>query len=311
MVDPLEAVRDPVRREQLRAIRAMDGETRPSGELRGLLPGFRGQKGIYKPTGSRYALWIRQTLRGVYADKELIPEPDGSWSYDYAPEGRGGVPDMSLDTNRALLECMEDGVPVGVIRQVRSRPGERLYEVQGLGYVTGFDGNHFKIRGEPIDVSARPAANEPAFEFEPFDRVFPSLAPAIRRMRDDRFKLAVRRVYHERCGLCGIGYHLKRIPLALQAAHVIPVQNDGTSKDIRNGILLCNNHHALFDSYTWTIDEDLRVMVTSDPDFRRSALLNHVLKIEGSRLANLPDESLDYPAPKAIKYRLGLFEEHQ
>ena len=89
------------------------------------------------------------------------------------------------------------------------------------------------------------------------------LAPTLRRIRDARFKLAIRRIYHERCGLCNLGYHIGQTPLALEAAHVIPVNDDGTSKDVRNGLLLCSNHHTLFDSYAWTLDEDLRVQVTS------------------------------------------------
>lgn len=310
MSDPLDSIREPIRRLQLETLRDLDGAIRTSSELRDTLPGFKGQKGIYKPRGSPYALWIRQTLRGVYPDKQPEIEPDGSWRYDYAPEGRGGHPDMSLDTNRALLRCKEEQVPVGVIRQIQSSRGKRIYEVRGLGYVTGFDGTHFTIRGEPIDVTARPIETAP-FSFEPFDKTLPALAPTLRRNREVRFKLAVRRVYHERCSLCNIGYHVGPTPLAIEAAHVIPVQSEGTSKDVRNGILLCSNHHALFDSYTWTFDEDLRVRVTDDREFRRSAQSNHVMQAEGKLLTNLPDNRLDCPDLAAIRFRTHLFEENQ
>ena len=311
MTDPLEAISDNVLRTQLEELRELDGAILTSEQLRQTVPGFRGQKGIYKPRGSPYALWVRQTLRRVYPDKELVPSPDGSWMYDYSPEGRGGRPQMSLDTNRALLQCMTDRVPVGVIRQLPSVHGKRTYEVRGLGYVTEFDGMHFKIRGEPIDVADRPAITSGHKEFEPFDRTFTSLAPTLRRIRDARFKLAIRRIYHERCSLCNLGYHIGPTPLALEAAHLIPVNDDGTSKDVRNGLLLCSNHHTLFDSYAWTLDEDLRVHVTSDSAFRRSAKLNHVMQAEGNRILNLPDVLLDYPDPKAIRYRMDLFDRHQ
>lgn len=311
MTDPLETIDNPTRREQLGLLRELDGSTESSAKLRQILPGFKGQKGIYKPRGSPYALWVRQTLRRAYPDKELVVEPDGSWVYDYSPEGRKGQPDMTLDTNRALLRCMDDGVPVGVIRQVGAGPVGRNYEIRGLGYVTAFDGTHFRIRGEPIDVSTRPLETPGRFEFEPFDATFPALAPTLRRVRDVRFKLAVRRVYHERCSLCNLGYRLGSNLLALEAAHVIPVENEGTSKDVRNGILLCSNHHTLFDSYAWTFDEDLRVRVTSDSAFRQSAGSNHVLRAEGRRLDNLPDLNEDLPDPLAIRYRQHLFERHQ
>jgi HNH endonuclease len=311
MADPLDSITDRVRRDQLARIRELDGTVQTSVQLRSGIPGFKGQKGIYKPSGSSHALWIRQTLRRAYPDKDLVVGPDGSWTYEYSPEGRQGRPDMSLDTNRALLRCMADGVPIGVFREVRSgRPG-KAYEVQGLGYVESFDGAHFRIVGEPIDVSDRPVDAPAQMRFEPFDRSFPSLAPVLRRNRDLRFKLAIRRVYHERCSLCNLGYHFGDTPLALEAAHLIPVENLGTSKDIRNGMLLCSNHHSLFDNYTWTLDEDLRVRVTEDRDFRRTAAPNHVMKIEGQRLPNLPDNPFEHPDSFAIKFRMDLFEKNQ
>jgi hypothetical protein len=310
-MDPLEAIHDKARREQLSLFRELDGTVRSSIQLRGSLAGFKGQKGIYKPRGSPYALWVRQTLRGVYEDKEPVINPDGSWVYDYAPEGRAGRADMSLDTNKALLRCMDDNVPIGVLRQVRAANQTRMYQIEGLGYVTGFDGTHFRLSGEPIDVTQMPVVSPASFKFEPFDRVFPTLALTLRKNREERFKLAVRRVYHERCSLCNIGYHVGRTPLAIQAAHLIPFQNGGTSKDVRNGILLCSNHHDLFDSFAWTFDEDLQVRVTRDQSFRDSAALNHVLKSDGKLLANLPDSAVDHPDPVAIRYRMDLFDKHQ
>jgi hypothetical protein len=311
MSDPLEKVTDRARRLDLEHLRELDGAVRSSEQLRQELSGFKGQKGIYKPRGSPYALWVRQTLRNVYPDKDLRVAPDGSWVYDYSPEGRDGRPQMDLDTNKALLRCMKDQIPVGVIRQIPSVRRKRTYEVRGLGYVTDFDGSHFKIRGEPIDVSDRPVVTSGPFSFEPFDRTFSELAPTLRRIRDQRFKLAIRRIYHERCSLCNVGYHLGSTPLALEAAHVIPVENYGTSKDVRNGLLLCSNHHALFDSFAWTLDEDLRIQVTSDPSFRSSAKINHVLAAEGKRVANLPDDSRDFPDSQAVRFRMALFERNQ
>ena len=311
MPDPLESITSSFRREQLTKLRELDGAVESSARLREIVPGFKSQKGIYKPAGSVHALWVRQTLRRAYPDKDLIVNSDGSWIYDYAPEGREGRPDMSLDTNQSLLRCKEDGVPVGVIRQVPSSTGDRQCEVRGLGYVTSFDGNHFRLQGEPIDVSDRPVIVPRQMEFQPFDRVFPELSTTLKRIRYQRFKLAVRRVYHERCSLCNLGYYIGPTPLALEAAHLIPVEAFGTSKDVRNGLLLCSNHHALFDNFAWTMNEDLRVKVTTDSEFRRSAESNHVLRVEGKRLPNLPDQEFESPDPTAIRFRMDLFDKHQ
>src|SRR6266540_62939 len=137
MVDPIDAVRDAELRRQLLWLRTNYGTTEESDRLGKIVRGFRSQKGIYKPSGSRHALWVRQTLRGVYPDEEPLLHPDGSWTYRYAPEGRAGTTDMALDTNRALLRCMEDRVPIGVMRQVPGVTGGRVYEILGLAYVEG------------------------------------------------------------------------------------------------------------------------------------------------------------------------------
>jgi len=72
-------------------------------------------------------------------------------------------------------------------------------------------------------------------------------------------------------------------------------------------MLLCSNHHLLFDEFAWTPDEDLRVRVVDDDDFRRSAEANCVLDWEGKRLPNLPERSQLHPAVEALKYRMEMF----
>ena len=41
----------------------------------------------------------------------------------------------------------------------------------------------------------------------------------------------------------------------IEAAHIIPVEDNGSDWD-QNGILLCKNHHSLFDKGLWAIDPD-------------------------------------------------------
>lgn len=306
--DPLAHIRDIGLRAQLRRIREEIGQVVPSAELRHWIKGFGGQKGIYKPAGSPYALWIRETKKSPYADRDLDVRPDGSWIYRYSPEGRGGGPDLSLDTNRGLLKCQQDRVPVGVFRQVEEIDGKAAYEVLGLAYVQSFDGTHFILNGEPIDESHPPPFEMLTPEFHPFELDEASVSDVLRTVRDYRFGVALRRVYHERCGLCDMGFKVAGRPVALEAAHIIPVEKRGVLGDLRNGILLCRNHHALFDRYGWTLNEDLEVVLPEDSSFRASALGNHVLEMEGKRLPNLPSSIADYPAQKAIEWRLEQFE---
>ncbi len=309
MPDPLASVSDAAHRAQLWKIREWAGTPRPAQSLREDLQGFRGQKGIYKPSGSPYALWVRQTLRKVYADQAPEIHSDGSWTYKYSPEGRAGKIDLSLDTNRSLLRCQEDHVPVGVLVQKEGDAAGRTYEVRGLAYVEDFDGDHFILRGEPIDWDTPPAPGTQVPPFEPFERNLPRRTARFESLREPRFRWVVSQAYHQKCSLCELGFRIRGEPVGLEAAHVIPFKDGGTSRDVRNGILLCRNHHSLFDGWAWTIDEDLRVVVADDRDLRESALPNHLLALEGKPIPNLPEAPELRPDRAAIGFRLREFSQ--
>jgi hypothetical protein len=305
MADPLDQLQDNKQRLQLLWLRLHYGQTLRSEELREQVNGFKTQMGIYKPSGSRHALWVRETLHGPYPDEEPKPVGDGSWTYRYSPEGRGGKPDMDLATNQALLRCMDDGVPIGVLRQRPAISGKASYQVLGLAFVEGFDGKHFHLRSEPIIVENAPSKEE-HIPFVAFEEK--RVAESVRLVRDSRFGVAVRLAYRDRCAACQIGFTIRGASIGLEAAHIIPANKKGTSLDVRNGLLLCANHHALLDGYGWTLDEDLRVLIAKDRDFRRSAEPNHIMKLEGRRLPNLPEAEAVWPAPAAVEFRLKEFE---
>ena len=307
-MDPTEQEASPELRTQLARIRELYGQIVPSAELQGEIKGFGSQKGIYKPAGSVHALWIRQTAKGIYPDKDLEPRPDGSWTYRYSPEGRDGKADLTLDTNRALMRSIDDRVPVGVFRQATDIDGRTAYEVLGLAMVESYDGEHFILRGEGIDVEVPPVPETIIPTFEPFEGGPVTVTGQTRVLRERRFGVVIRQLYHERCSLCNLGFRVKGRPIAVEAAHIIPVEERGRIADVRNGILLCRNHHALFDQSAWTMDEDLRVRVAPDKDLRASAVANHILDWEGKRLPNLPTLEIDYPATAAIRWRLESFE---
>jgi hypothetical protein len=311
MADPLERVASALQRDVLHRIRELYGSVVRSRDLQEgprSVPGFRSQRGIYKPEGSNHAFWVRQTSRGAYPDREPEIYPDGSWTYRYSPEARAGTIDLGLATNRALLRCQEDHVPIGVFRQVEAgREGPR-YEVLGLAYVERFDGTHFVLRGEPIDWTREPDPETLLPKFEPFESSFGPPEEVDRIRRRQRFATVLRRLYHEKCSLCSVGYRLRGESLGLEAAHIIPVERRGNLADVRNGLLLCRNHHALFDRFGWTLDEDLRVVLSQDREFRRTAEANHIVGWEGQRLPNLPTREEDFPALPAIRWRLTEFE---
>jgi hypothetical protein len=307
VADPLENLHD-AESTQLARIRELYGQVVTSETLRSEIHGFRGQKGIYKPGGSDYALWVRETSRGAYPDREPTIHPDGSWTYPYSPEGRDGQTDLDLASNRGLLACQNDRRPVGVFREVDRIDGKVAYQVLGLAYVEGYDGHHFLLRGESIDVTATPLVETFVPAFQMFEGPMEAIESLQRQIRDQRFGVVIRQLYHEKCSLCEVGYRLRGKSIGLDAAHIIPLKSHGVIADVRNGLLLCKNHHALFDDYGWTIDEDLRVRVAPEAGFRRSAAANHVLGWEGKKLPNVPARGEDNPAPEAIRWRLDAFD---
>ncbi len=309
MEDPVSRISDQYLEASLQKIRELKGSFESSSVLRESIPGFKTQKGIYKPLNSRYALWIRHTNKGIYPDKEIEYLPDGSWTFYYAPEGKNGISDLTLGTNRGLLNAMEDKVPIGVFVQKEIPGTGATYEVMGLAYVDSYDESHFVIRGEPIDFQENPMEMSAIRKFKPFDFKEPKLTQTWRNFREKSFQTVVRNVYGGKCSLCDIGYSFRGQPVGVEAAHIIPVEENGTSKDVRNGILLCRNHHELFDRLLWTFDEDYRVTVSDDQVFRKSAMNNHLLKAEGKRLINLPKLEYDYPAVEAINFRFDRFNE--
>ncbi|HUA69198.1 MAG TPA: HNH endonuclease [Candidatus Saccharimonadales bacterium] len=68
-----------------------------------------------------------------------------------------------------------------------------------------------------------------------------------RKIRDARFRANVLRAYSYRCCVCGIQLDL------LDAAHIIPVEHERGTDEIKNGLSLCALHHRAFDHALITV----------------------------------------------------------
>lgn len=243
-------------------------------------------KGIHKPASWKYALSIRLALDGPYHDVHDALG-GGAWELSYSQEGD----DPGYFTNRALLACMEDGVPIGVLKQVQVGPPS-MYKVLGLGYLHAFTGKQFEIRSTPPS----PSGNALQALFKEFDavdledvRTF-RVGKVANRQGQPAFREALMRAYEGRCAVSNCA-----VPEALEAAHILFYRGIATNH-IQNGILLRSDIHALFDAGLMSITMDYRISI--DPILKGSEYSN----FEGAQI-RLPANELERPSAAAIGRR--------
>lgn len=266
-------------------------------------------KGIYKPKGYEYALSVRQTLSARYPDKEPVHRPDGTWRYEYFQEADDPSALDSEYTNRGLMACIRDQVPIGVMRQTRGKPNVR-YHVLGIAMVQEWTGGYFILEGvSPIgkaqlsttavrcDAAARLEAQaayrsrqfDPKNEADARER---TIASIVRRRGQPAFREALVKAYSSRCVMTGCD-----AVAALEAAHIIPYRGDYTNA-LPNGLLLRADVHTLFDLGLIAVDindpEGLRVIIS--PTLAGTTYAS----LEGQLLLK-PDDSSADPSREALE----------
>ncbi len=121
-----------------------------------------------------------------------------------------------------------------------------------------------------------------------------------RKIRDARFRANVLRAYSHRCCVCGIQLDL------LDAAHIIPVEHERGTDEIKNGLSLCALHHRAFDHALITVRKDYSISC-SEKEFKRlrtigwhggesefkAALRDEIL---------LPPKKEIYPSPNYLEF---------
>lgn len=118
------------------------------------------------------------------------------------------------------------------------------------------------------------------------------------------FREALLEVYDYACAFCDLSF-----PEALDAAHIVPWAKSSAAArmDPRNGILLCSNHHEMFDNGWIEITEGYHIVYT---DMERvhapySAMDEAFsVKLHGNRL-RLPSNRALWPDPAGIRERNG------
>lgn len=211
--------------------------------------------------------------RRPYPDKEPILRPDGTWSYLYFQEGE--VEDLERHaTNRGLLACMHDEVPVGVMRQISSKPNVR-YMILGLAFVSRWQDGYFLLEGcngagqshagsvegpaaGLVAEAQQHADTEGAFDPSGMaDARERDMASIVRRRGQAKFRAKLLKVYGRRCAISGCD-----VEEALEAAHVTPYLGPATNS-VQNGILLRADLHTLWDLGLIAVNEVTRMLAIS------------------------------------------------
>jgi hypothetical protein len=223
-------------------------------------------KGIYKPHYTDYALSVRQTLKSPYADKEVQRRPDGSWVYPYFQENRDPARRDNEATNRGLMNCMNDGVPIDVLLQTKPKPGVE-YEVLGLAVVSEWKDGYFILEGFSGEGTVQngdaahdraTASTSVAEDFHPSssaDQRQKAITAVVRRRGQARFRQALLAAYRSRCAITGCD-----AIEALEAAHIAPYRGDYTDH-VQNGLLLRADLHSLFDLGLVSINPSTMIVV--------------------------------------------------
>jgi putative restriction endonuclease len=111
------------------------------------------------------------------------------------------------------------------------------------------------------------------------------------------FRSALLRAYGNRCAVCSIDH-----PALLEAAHLKPwnIATAAERVDVRNGILLCRNHHAAFDRGLWRIELENGMRKSTNVQFGEQ---QYELPTVRTHELRLPREAAWQPLEKWLLWR--------
>ena len=273
--------------------------TRHFGErLPGVSFAHAAQRGIHTPSGRKYAVSITVKHNSIYSkdDGGMIDLGDGTWVLHYSAHRNNVSGEQDSMWNQKLLNCLTDGVPVGVFVQKGTSsdsyfralafveeyiPGVDIFVLHGP--VTPQTERHFSADKMNANALSGRTPNKsdisPTAEDLKMDTRLFALKKSAVRQGQSSFRNALLDAYDGRCAISG--YEVESV---IQAAHIIEYRGS-LSNDVRNGMPLRADLHILFD----------RGFLGVDPDHFKVAIGS---QIEHSPYAKLDGRSLLLPSNK-------------
>jgi len=209
---------------------------------------------------------------------------DTGLTYHYPETDRKGTHDINeIDSAK---ECFNLGIPIFIIL-----PGNELKtRTVKLGWLSDFDDNSKMFLVEFSEYQPeikRFNSSEEEEDFIPTISRGSSRASVKIRDNQAKFRLNLFKKYGSKCAICNI-----RNKYLLDAAHIIPVEKNGTD-DWRNGLLLCKNHHVAFDRGLFKIKTNYLIEQTTKTSLDELQILESSIKTETGL----------YPHEKALTYK--------
>ncbi len=104
------------------------------------------------------------------------------------------------------------------------------------------------------DVAQNPEVNEADIQIRNIARKT-TIVSVSKKLRDVSFRRRILTAYGFHCAVCGIQLRL------VDAAHIIPVNQDNSTDETRNGLALCALHHKAYDQALVTVVEDYSIQI--------------------------------------------------
>ena len=142
-----------------------------------------------------------------------------------------------------------------VIGKTMRKNGESVYERVELAKVAKYDDEDKSFEVKFIKEALTPLPTEGVDSFELDGSGETKIVSTKARLGQAEFRSSVMENYGEKCAVCNV-----RHPDLLDAAHIVAKAERGTD-DLRNGIVLCKNHHAAFDNNLFGINPESKKLV--------------------------------------------------
>lgn len=283
------------------------------------------QRGIHSPNYAglpsrgadkrKYALSIHSEGQRYYADKDVVPRPDGTWILDYKAHRTTPGKRLTDQSTQNLMNNLEDGVPVGVMVKNQADSG---YTVLGLAFVEQYNAetDSFVVHGP---VNAQTDASHEFYLIKPSE-LTPEQEEELERLKrqisankDDRVKRYLTTIARKRQGdfrnaligayqgTCPVTH--ANVPEALQAAHIDPYRG-ANSQIVNNGMLLRADIHILYDANLLSIEPETHILRLSD------RLMDSSYRSLADRPISLPTGA-DAPDDDLLYMRFELFQSAQ